>query len=260
MNFGYENVVSKIKWADKHITDFRSAAERFNKGKPYEFNVEKDSKTGQKTYVVTKVTPIPPEISLIIGDALHSFRSALDCLACCLVNANQGHITTSTCFPITDAVPSSPSQQASFDRKIAGMRQDAKDAIRAIRPYKGGDETLWRLHRLNITDKHRMLMAAASAVSGANPGFTRQALASFVLKGGSLPNALVPIANSFPLKPGYKFTFWDPKSQVNEQPYFLFEIAFNEPGVAEGEIVWRVLSKSSRRVKEVARELKPFLY
>ncbi len=260
MDFGYSNVVSKIKWADKHIADFRAAAERFNKGNPYEFAVETDANTGQKAYVVTKVSPIQPEIRLVIGDAIQNLRSALDYLACCLVTAGGGRITTNTCFPITDIVPTTPEQQSAFERKVHGMRQDAIDAIRAVKPYKGGDDTLWRLHRLNIVDKHRMLMAAATAVSGANPGFTREALASFVMGRGSLPNALIPIAGSFPLKAGYKFSFWNAESQVNEQPYFLFEIAFNESGISKGEVAWRVLAESSRRVKKVAGDLRLLLY
>ena len=43
------------------------------------------------------------------------------------------------------------------------MRKDAVDAIDAIKPYKGGNDTLWRLHGLNNIDKHRLLITVGLA-------------------------------------------------------------------------------------------------
>ena len=82
----YEDVVSKIKWADKHIHDFRKAGATFMGGSPYGVVVEADPNTGDKAYYeITKVPAIPPQLRLIAGDALQNLRSALDYLACGLV-------------------------------------------------------------------------------------------------------------------------------------------------------------------------------
>ena len=41
------------------------------------------------------------------------------------------------------------------------MRQSAKLAIDAARPYKGGNQALWSIHELNNIDKHRSLFTVA---------------------------------------------------------------------------------------------------
>jgi hypothetical protein len=41
------------------------------------------------------------------------------------------------------------------------MRADAIAAIDAAKPYKGGNEPLWRIHELNNIDKHRSLFSVA---------------------------------------------------------------------------------------------------
>ena len=42
---------------------------------------------------------------------------------------------------------------------MEGMR---KQAIDAVKPYKGGNDSLWRLHQLNLADKHRFLITVGS--------------------------------------------------------------------------------------------------
>jgi hypothetical protein len=46
--------------------------------------------------------------------------------------------------------------------KVKGMNQTAIDKIEALKPYKGGNDALWKIHRLNITDKHQLLLAVGS--------------------------------------------------------------------------------------------------
>jgi hypothetical protein len=63
-----------------------------------------------------------------------------------------------------DNAPSTPEEEKSFARKVKGMRKEASDLIRMIKPYKGADDTLWRLHRLNNIDKHRLLVTVGAFV------------------------------------------------------------------------------------------------
>jgi hypothetical protein len=148
----YEDVASKIKWANKHINDFRAAVAGFMKSNPYGILVETDRNTRKRIYTVTKVTPVPPQIRLIAGDAIQNLRSALDYLACGLVRVTKTEPSKYVCFPISES-------ERLVKQQVEGMRHDAIDAIKRIKPYKGGDDILWRLHRLNIIDKHRLLMA-----------------------------------------------------------------------------------------------------
>jgi hypothetical protein len=47
---------------------------------------------------------------------------------------------------------------------VAGMSPEAKKAIDDLRPYKGGNEALWRIHQFDIVDKHRHLLIAGYQV------------------------------------------------------------------------------------------------
>jgi hypothetical protein len=38
--------------------------------------------------------------------------------------------------------------------------------VRALQPWRGGDDRLWLLHRLDIIDKHRLLVPVAAANRG----------------------------------------------------------------------------------------------
>ncbi len=39
------------------------------------------------------------------------------------------------------------------------MRPEAIEAIDRLKPYKGGNEPFWKLHKLDCTDKHHLLLA-----------------------------------------------------------------------------------------------------
>jgi len=47
---------------------------------------------------------------------------------------------------------------------------------------------------------------------------------------------------------------------MDEDEQFFLEIAFNEPGVSEGEVILSVLKQSRRCVQEVIANLARFLY
>ena len=48
-----------------------------------------------------------------------------------------------------------------------GISDDAVTIIQSIRPYKEGNLLLWQLHRLDIFDKHRLLIFVGSAYKNA---------------------------------------------------------------------------------------------
>jgi hypothetical protein len=50
------------------------------------------------------------------------------------------------------------------------MRQEAIDAIDATKPYAGGNDALWRIHKLNNVDKHRLLITVGSMVRSVDIG------------------------------------------------------------------------------------------
>jgi hypothetical protein len=109
-----------------------------------------------------KVTePLPSTLAPLVGDVAHNLRSALELLAWQLVTANGGTPGDQTSFPIARSVEA-------FEKRIAiGIPEpigtEAMRRLRELRPYKGGDDRLYQLHRLNIEDKHRLLVPVAFA-------------------------------------------------------------------------------------------------
>jgi hypothetical protein len=104
----------------------------------------------------------------IAGDVIHNLRSALDHLANQLVLVGLIATPLSTPlteaewrqieFPICDGIAKYKSSKAG---KVKGMTPMAKEAIDRLKPYKGGNDALWRIHELDNIDKHRTLFTVA---------------------------------------------------------------------------------------------------
>ena len=128
--------------------------------------------TGRTWYIV-RLPVDPPEPlerwGLIAGDAMHNTRSALDHLACRLVEHNNKPVTTRTAFPICAEEPESARDRGRFEGAIAGMKDEHKDSIRRLQPYAnpGSVEAakLIALAALDNADKHRLLVPVATTIA-----------------------------------------------------------------------------------------------
>jgi hypothetical protein len=98
------------------------------------------------------------DVVVIAGEVVHSLRSALDHLAWQLVEVAGNMPTSDTMFPIAKDINAYESSKIG---KVKGMRSEAVKAIDALKPYKGGNDLLWRIHELDIIDKHRHLFSVA---------------------------------------------------------------------------------------------------
>jgi hypothetical protein len=156
----------KIKRADKHIQDLDAARKEFIDTRPYVSYSETDPETGALVYKVS-VEPHADEglrdLSVIAGDAIHNLRSALDLLAWQLVEANGQKPGDTTAFPVWRNEGQFIGGNAGF---MKGAHRDAISEMRSLKPYKGGNDSLWRLHRLDATDKHRLLLAVGAIPAG----------------------------------------------------------------------------------------------
>lgn len=93
------------------------------------------------------------------GDVVHNLRSALDHLANQLVWVGSGEEPSRRVeFPIAKDAATYERDKA---RKVEGMCPKAIKAIDALKPYKGGNDALWRIHELDNIDKHRALFTYA---------------------------------------------------------------------------------------------------
>ena len=153
-------IVLKIERADHHIADMCAVLDKLQ---PYEIGLKADSQTGEGIVYVKAATPIPSIVPLIAGDAIQNLYSALDYLARELVIANGEKATSKTAFPITEKIPATKDEKARYAGQVHGMRQEVKDLLGSLNPYRGEDNLFWTLHKLNNINKHRTIVAINNA-------------------------------------------------------------------------------------------------
>jgi hypothetical protein len=246
----------KIERARQHIQELDRVCETFRKSDCYGIRTECDSQTAQTSYKIARLGTPPVDIALIAGDALSNLRSALDHLAYCLVLRNTCAVPTDKVyFPIKDSAAIYHSAKA--QREMHGMGHAAIKAIDAIKPYKGGNDTLWFLKELNNRDKHRLLVTVASVniAHTETAADRKQARENWAREhpDESFPfpdNVLRFVESKNPrkiLKAGDELlTVLDTK--MHQQPTFMVQVAFGESGVAEGEMLVPLLSKMTQEI------------
>ncbi len=248
-----DDVHLKVEWAYKHIEELHSALDAFINSDPYSVSVKTNPETGHHIYYVSKISDVSPDILLLAGDILQILRSALDYLVYALVIANNGTPTKQTGFPIFDNFPLTPDQQTAFAGKIKGMRDDAKSMIQSLDPYKGRNNPLWRLHALNIIDKHRFILTGGVTTWEFNVGqhLTEIGIASPTTNS---TDVWVKPLNPQPIELGQELLIDSPDMKVNKNIQFKFHVAFNEPGICVGEPMILVLRQSLNVVRNIVEK------
>jgi hypothetical protein len=235
----HERVLEKYRWAQKHVDNFDTAVADFRRANPHAIRKKYNLEAGSVTYHVGSVPDIDPELQMRFGDAIHNLRSTLDHLARALVEATDVLFDEEkTSFPIGDFAKDYKSLARA---KVKGLRKPCLEILDGIQPYKdGSSHQLWQLNKLDVIDKHRMLVAVATVKTGRS--MTPSEEAAFKAKKTIIGPATfaahqyVFAANNppvIPLQAGDKLgTF--PISEANEDMRFAFDVAINEFEVVEG--------------------------
>jgi hypothetical protein len=234
MSYPIGDIGLKIKRADKHIKDCRTALQGFMSTNPYEIVRQPELKSGKIVYLVEKAEPVPAPILPIVGDAIQNLRTTLDYLAHALVEANGKKPTRETSFPILKGDLRSEPYKSTFEGKVEGMGDEAIKAIKRLKPYKGGNDALYRIHALNNGDKHRLLLAAGCAASLFKPEpIAEKVLFDPEMLAQTLSDRFVSLPGTFPLYKGQEILI-DP---LLAEPYKyvdpFIEVALNEPKIVE---------------------------
>jgi hypothetical protein len=163
-----DDFYEKIERARVHQADLSSRlAEILGDDKQrFILDDESDPDTGRYPVRLFGVPANVPAWRTIIGDCLFNLRSALDHLAWQLVILDGHKPNRDTSFPIRRT----PNAAKPLLIPEVG-RQDILDPVEAVQPYadtgKPPDpavlKPLWALHRLNINDKHRLLVVVVYA-------------------------------------------------------------------------------------------------
>jgi hypothetical protein len=233
----------KIDRANHHISDFDARRNIFLKHNPCKLRPQYDPQTDYTEYIVEDVAEIDPVMSLVIGDAIHNLRSALDHLAAALVRDN-GNSPVRTYFPICKSaslyIDDAPGQ-------VKGMSVADENRIGGMKPYLGGDDRFWGLHRMDITDKHDLILTHTQCVPGINYTLNRASDITVALF-GTVPSStqketvMIPLLGA-PLIPkkGEVLLHFSGNTEKNEDMTPSFDIAFGDVEVFKGRLVSEVL-------------------
>jgi hypothetical protein len=257
----YEQALAKHDWAKQHIDKLNHILADFRTKNLRSIGVKDQLGTGDVTYYVKEVLPIPFEIPLIVGDALQSLRCALDYVACGMVVAGGGKVTSNTKFPI---VKVATDWEVRGLRMVAGANKLALEALRRIQPYEGGNYFLWALYRLNNIDKHRLLLTVCSINSGRTISPYEEAAKVSLTEPGliadtSLGRVRVSPRTSpaVPLYAGQELLTL-PMMQAYEEVRFFIDVAVSEPGTESTPVLvllFLILDEVGRIIRDLARFL-----
>jgi hypothetical protein len=262
----FDSVWRKLDRAEQHVDDLETVIIAFHRTDPYHVIAEDDPQTGMRIAKVgSDPDPIPDAVPLILGDAIHAIRSGLDHFAFA-ANANPPDLTR-VAFPIwsKDDIPTPERFQSAAKGQMPTASKQLLEAVWALQPYRGGNgEYLWLINRLDVIDKHRLLVTI---------GYSYEALtfdgAAMIREKADWTKNLPPMLISirpmvrYPLEEGTElFSAAPGVSDLFEQNAdlkFTFHVAFGEPEILEGEPVVPTLRRLLDEVKGLLERLIPLV-
>jgi hypothetical protein len=152
----------KVKRAEHHIGTLEAMF-----GQYVDENVKRFQTGNRNTF---QKTIFPEHTPTVLGDALHNLRAALDHAYHIVADANGAISDDHRRFPFGK---DKQSVSASIDGHKKNATTPSDKVISAIldevQPYEGGKLGLYGLHRLDITDKHQVLISTVSRMAVDRP-------------------------------------------------------------------------------------------
>jgi hypothetical protein len=149
----FRSAKSVLRRANHHIADLKSEIGTFTADKPYTYVIERDGQTGKDAHIVRFNTEFSDDLSCIMFDAVNNLRSCLDQLTWAIQVKHSGSKNTAH-FPFA-------SDEAHWPNKIKGLKNLPDEIVtffKALKAYKGGDNTLFALNYIANTKKHALLI------------------------------------------------------------------------------------------------------
>ncbi len=257
-----EGIDLRIKRAKEHFDDLEGLITGFlYVDKPYEVVPYDDPKTGERVYQFRIHQPIPPLVSVLVGDIVHCLRVSLDHLVFALVKPKAPKVFRNIAFPFSKNASDLKGKIKFLQAQMAKhapveAARDAMDLIRRTEPYPRSKIGLYCIHDLNNRDKHRLLLACCSCFSGMASGvpvFSVEEARAFYRK----------INAGFALYDGKEFLRLPAQPIGNDEAYknvkFSFDIAFGEPRGLKGKAILPTLEGYINLIEGIIEPFRPVL-
>ncbi|MGD9852471.1 MAG: hypothetical protein AB7T38_14530 [Nitrospirales bacterium] len=263
-------VTAKLDRAKKHLFDLKIIHEEFVNSHPIEIQ------QAGGTFYVKSIKEPGAIFAATIGDIIQNLVSALDHLAyqlVCMGKNSEGPFNY-VYFPFSE---NEEKYQKRKLQKLKGAKQNVLDLMDKVKPYKGGNNILWRLHELNNIDKHRLLITVGGAYNTINLGTMMENMIgrlrqSLVL---SRETGRMTLDCSGPIEERFKQDKIDYPMKVKDRQFplrigaelssgiecrpedFTFYVAFGEPGFDDGNPMLEILGQMAEQVESIVLEFKP---
>lgn len=259
---------AKIERAKKHVRELETALGDLTISQsthPKVIVTEDDPETGNLLYKVAHVPDVPVEVAAIAGDAIHNLRSSLDLLMSQLIERRTGK-------PGTRYYPTGGNQKL-FEARCGAeikpcVHQDALKLVRSSEAYRGGKgEAAWRVHRLDIEDKHRVIyelgfnltsQTLSMPAMDLGDSWTPEQATEFNRMTGEMMDTLFwrPADRLFPLKDG-DILFSGTQNPTND-PKFRLDVAFGQPKIVQGQPVLPTLTQLGQAIEAMVESFAGF--
>jgi len=152
----------KIKRAKKHFSELAELAEGYRYRYTHVAVSDEKPQFSQGFPNIVRLPIVHFDMLAIAGDILHNLRGSLEHVAYHLALVYDPKVSDEVLEKVTFPIGETPEKYESLKRrKIEGVIEPrAIKFIDSLKPYKGGNDALWRLHEANNIDKHRRLISA----------------------------------------------------------------------------------------------------
>lgn len=148
-----------LDWADRQIDVLSAEIARLSEAKPYAFETEQHP-NGDTLFYLKATKSVTKLLGPSVKPIISAQRDSLDYIAVALAEANGAVDPTDVYFPIVKTAAAITEKPAL--KKIRRLHPSDQKIILDLKPYPGGNDTLFALHMLNNERKHRRLGALAS--------------------------------------------------------------------------------------------------
>ena len=158
---------AKLDRADEHFQSLEREIQGFIQANTDAARAKLQNIDGQMFYVMEahEIQPVPVRVGLVLGDAIHNLRAALDHTIWQLVLLHGEQPDTGNQFPIFTYPPTKSLDK--WERNVRGITGPDLALIEYVQPHRRDDPSthpLTVLSDLSNTDKHRLILATVLSI------------------------------------------------------------------------------------------------
>jgi hypothetical protein len=168
---------ASVDWAVAQLPAFQARLDAWLNANVHVSIKDLPANTPNNVIVATEKETVPLAFNVEAGAYINAIRSGLDILASTLAARHCQHLVDDAYFPVAASAQHFATGQYKGNKFVQALPAKERDIIESIKPYKGGNPTLYPLHHLDIVRKHARLLSVL--VQPAKLGMRREAVPFF---------------------------------------------------------------------------------